>query len=473
MTMLWDSTTTHSNLQRRRRVLKYSYEDSSQISRLIGLVEQGYMDPNDEGKLWENRKKNSKALAEEEEDIVVEVVVLEKDVTERKKNGSSEYNQATIDQKTAEVWFIDNSCSNHMTSLKPVFKELNEGEKLKGGAQKRQGATSRRQRNVIHRELTTPYTLKQNEVAERKNRTVVEMARSMLQMKGLSNDFWAEAVSTSIYLLNISPIKAVMNKTPFEVWYGKKPNMKRSIKLVLWQKDMHRNMHNNNGRSINLISSQPFLMENCKKKSMLNNRKGGKNDFIIVCLYVDDIICTNSSKSLVAEFKSHMKNKLEMTDLGLCNVLQGIISKQQSGLCDTLLNYRIWHLAKCFSECFTLELELLLGAKQATVALSSSEAEYGAATLATCQAIWLRRMLTELQHEQEGASVIFCDNKAMISMTKNLTFHSRTKHIDIRFHFIGDLVAKEVSLSYYSTHSSGLIFSQKLCQRRSCVTLEL
>ncbi|KAL4035058.1 hypothetical protein IC575_003732 [Cucumis melo] len=77
----------------------------------------------------------------------------------------------------------------------------------------------------IHRELTTPYTPEQNGVAERKNQTVVEMARSMLQMKGLLNDFWAEAVSISIYLLNISPTKAVMNKTPFEVWYGKKPNV--------------------------------------------------------------------------------------------------------------------------------------------------------------------------------------------------------------------------------------------------------
>ncbi|KAA0059765.1 integrase [Cucumis melo var. makuwa] len=75
----------------------------------------------------------------------------------------------------------------------------------------------------IHRELTTPYTPEQNGVAERKNRTVVEMARSMLQMKSLSNDFWAEAVSTSIYLLNISP-KVVMNKTPFEVCWDWKNN---------------------------------------------------------------------------------------------------------------------------------------------------------------------------------------------------------------------------------------------------------
>ncbi|KAA0058475.1 Retrovirus-related Pol polyprotein from transposon TNT 1-94 [Cucumis melo var. makuwa] len=108
--------------------------------------------------------------------------------------------------------------------------------------------------------------------------------------------------------------------------------------------------------------------------------------------------------------------------------------------------------------------------KQATVALSSSEAEYAAATSTTCQAIWLRRMLTELQHEQEGATVIFCDNKATISMMKNPTFHSQTKHIDIRFHFIRDLVAKEeVSLSYCSTHEQWTdILTKTLSKEKFC-----
>ena len=81
--------------------------------------------------------------------------------------------------------------------------------------------------------------------------------------------------------------------------------------------------------------------------------------------------------------------------------------------------------------------------KQATTTLPMYEAEYIAATLATCQAIWLRRMLAELQHKQESTTEIYCDDKASISMTKNPNFHSRTKHIDVRFHFIRDLVAKE------------------------------
>ncbi|RVW26239.1 Retrovirus-related Pol polyprotein from transposon TNT 1-94 [Vitis vinifera] len=75
----------------------------------------------------------------------------------------------------------------------------------------------------LHRELTTPYSPEQNGVAERKNRTVVEMARSMMKAKNLSNHFWAEGVATAVYLLNISPTKAVLNRTPYEAWYGRKP----------------------------------------------------------------------------------------------------------------------------------------------------------------------------------------------------------------------------------------------------------
>ncbi|KAA0033342.1 Retrovirus-related Pol polyprotein from transposon TNT 1-94 [Cucumis melo var. makuwa] len=81
-----------------------------------------------------------------------------------------------------------------------------------------------------------------------------------------------------------------------------------------------------------------------------------------------------------------------------------------------------------------------------------------------------KRMLTELQHEQKGATVIFYNNKATISMTKNPTFHSWKKHIDIRFHFIRDLVAKEeVSLSYCSTHEQWAdILTKALSKEKFC-----
>nr|CAD1820646.1 unnamed protein product [Ananas comosus var. bracteatus] len=79
--------------------------------------------------------------------------------------------------------------------------------------------------NGIKRQLTVRHTPQQNGVAERKNRTIVEMARSMMKGKGLPNQFWAEAVNTTVFILNRSPTKAVQNKTPYEAWHGQKPQV--------------------------------------------------------------------------------------------------------------------------------------------------------------------------------------------------------------------------------------------------------
>eukprot|EP00253_Pinus_taeda_P006391 PITA_06391 len=77
----------------------------------------------------------------------------------------------------------------------------------------------------IKRQFTTPYTPQQNSVVERRNRMVVEMARSMLQHKNIPNKFWAEAVFTAVYLLNRSPTQAVKGKTLEEIWSGRKPKI--------------------------------------------------------------------------------------------------------------------------------------------------------------------------------------------------------------------------------------------------------
>ena len=76
----------------------------------------------------------------------------------------------------------------------------------------------------IRHELTIPKTPQQNGVAERLNRTLVEMARSMLLDAKLPKKFWAEAVSTAVYLKNRSPSK-LLNMTPFEIWHGRKPKV--------------------------------------------------------------------------------------------------------------------------------------------------------------------------------------------------------------------------------------------------------
>ena len=78
----------------------------------------------------------------------------------------------------------------------------------------------------IRHELTVPHSPQQNGVAERMNRTLMESARSMLAHAGLPDSYWAEAVATAAYLRNRTPTTSFEEKkTPYERWYGKKPNL--------------------------------------------------------------------------------------------------------------------------------------------------------------------------------------------------------------------------------------------------------
>ena len=74
--------------------------------------------------------------------------------------------------------------------------------------------------------------------------------------------------------------------------------------------------------------------------------------------------------------------------------------------------------------------------KQEVVAQSLAEVEYVVAAAATNQTIWVRKVLTDLNHVQEEPTVIWCDNMSAISMAKNPVQHGRTTHINVKFHAI-------------------------------------
>jgi hypothetical protein len=91
--------------------------------------------------------------------------------------------------------------------------------------------------------------------------------------------------------------------------------------------------------------------------------------------------------------------------------------------------------------------------KQRLVALSSAEAEYMAASLAACEALWLRKLLLGLFRQELEATVIHCDNQSCIKLSENPVFHDRSKHIDIRYHFILDCVQRgALRLDYIQTN---------------------
>ncbi|CAJ2675758.1 unnamed protein product [Trifolium pratense] len=77
----------------------------------------------------------------------------------------------------------------------------------------------------IRRQLTTAYTPQQNGVSERKNRTIMNMVRSMLAGRNVPKMFWPEAVKWATYVMNRSPTLSVKDVTPEEAWSGNKPSV--------------------------------------------------------------------------------------------------------------------------------------------------------------------------------------------------------------------------------------------------------
>eukprot|EP00253_Pinus_taeda_P003390 PITA_03390 len=78
--------------------------------------------------------------------------------------------------------------------------------------------------------------------------------------------------------------------------------------------------------------------------------------------------------------------------------------------------------------------------EQKSVALSSTEAEYMAASTTSSEAIWLRKLLVNLFSRRMDVAKIMCDNQSCIKLSENPIFHDQSKHIDIRGHFVRDCV---------------------------------
>lgn len=107
--------------------------------------------------------------------------------------------------------------------------------------------------------------------------------------------------------------------------------------------------------------------------------------------------------------------------------------------------------------------------KQRTVALSSTEAEYMGLCEAAKEAVWLRQLLTHVGIPQENPTIIHEDNQGAIALAKNPQHHNRTKHIDIRFHYIRERVmkVKDIVLQYTPTANMiADIFTKRLTQEK-------
>jgi hypothetical protein len=77
----------------------------------------------------------------------------------------------------------------------------------------------------VQHHYSASYNPQQNGIIERRNQTVVGMARALLKKRRMSAVFWGEAVVTTVYIFNRLPTKALNGRTPYEAWHGRKPTV--------------------------------------------------------------------------------------------------------------------------------------------------------------------------------------------------------------------------------------------------------
>lgn len=149
-------------------------------------------------------------------------------------NSGMRYILCFIDDYSRKGWvYLLKNKSDAFTEFK-TFKKMVEtetGKVIKGLRTDRGGEYTSLEfsdyckEHGIRRQLTTSYTPQQNGIAERKNRTVMNMVRSMFSNKKMPKILWPKAVKWTFYVLNRCPTIAVKNVTPQEAWSGMKPSV--------------------------------------------------------------------------------------------------------------------------------------------------------------------------------------------------------------------------------------------------------
>ena len=164
---------------------------------------------------------------------LLEIVHSDLCMVEIPTHGGSRYFITFIDDFSRKAWIFflkqKSEACNAFKTFK-AFVEKQSGCKIKAlrtdRGQEYLACTDFFEQHGIQHQMTTRYTPQQNGVAERKNRTIMDMVRCMLKAKQMPREFWAEAVATAVYILNRCPTKSVRDKTPEEAWSGRKPSIR-------------------------------------------------------------------------------------------------------------------------------------------------------------------------------------------------------------------------------------------------------
>ena len=146
----------------------------------------------------------------------------------------NKYMMTFIDDYTKMCWvYLLKNKSDAFRKFKNFHAWIENDEKTHIGSLRTDNGkeyTSNEFENYLHQhgikhQTIVPYNPQQNGVAERMNKTILNMIHSMLFFKNLKLMFWADAVLCVVYIKNRCPSSSIRNKTPFEMWHGHIPSV--------------------------------------------------------------------------------------------------------------------------------------------------------------------------------------------------------------------------------------------------------
>nr|GEW75150.1 ribonuclease H-like domain-containing protein [Tanacetum cinerariifolium] len=172
----------------------------------------------------------------------------------------------------------------------------------------------------IKRKFSVPPPPQKNGIVERKNRTLIEAARTMLADLLLPILFWAEAVNTACYVQNRVLVTKPQNKTPYELLHGKTPSIGfiRPFSCPVTILNTLDSLGKFDGKV-----DEGFLV------GYSVSSKGCLGDILLVQIYVDDIIFGSTNKDLCKAFEKLMKDKFQMSSMGELTFFLGLQVKQK------------------------------------------------------------------------------------------------------------------------------------------------
>ncbi|TXG72550.1 hypothetical protein EZV62_001129 [Acer yangbiense] len=330
--------------------------------------------------------------------------------------------------------------------------------------------------NGIKRQLTAAYTPQQNRVAERKNRTIMNLVRSMLSEKKIPKTFWPEAVNWTVYILNRSPTLVVKNITPEEAWSGIKPSVEHfrvfGCLAHVHVPDAKRTKLEDKSIACVLLGvseeSKAYRLYNPIAKKIITSRdvvfeenkswdwdKSYEEQVVVVLEWGDndeEAVVSDEIESEDGDIAEEVENvspdtvdegRIRMQPVWMNDYEIGEGLSEEENEANMAFDYAgdLEDRKSTSGYVFMLSSGAVSWSskKQPVVTLSTTEAEFVAAASCACQVLWMRRILEKLGHTQGDSNTIFCDNSSTIKLSKNPVMHGRSKHIDVRFHFLRDL----------------------------------